>query len=981
MRCLSESELVIIPAMTSPSTLLFLMVSPLFASTVVPDTGLVLKAVGLENGGRRALEIRIVNQSRSSKDALAARIFLTGDSSEIADFSLVPDSFLKLSSSGATVSIESTVVSSIGKAHARPLIPGCKTACQMELDLPLPGLSLGAIETFRLVLGEDRFSLPGNDHLGQIPSHDMKNSDWSLGGIPFGTFPTPVRFSDLRWAPHIQLLSKGNVVWGTAPGEAERVFPRPWKRDGLATTIDAIRIPYPDSLDRRVRDSANLNLARVLVNQAGYRMIDVAAGNAVFQTIGASSTTFSVLDANGSVVGQGSLTPKGFTDSASLQIVGSNSALDVAGGDTAYTMQTATRTGPVWKGIIPIGLRSVEHYRIVVGADTSHPFVVDDRVYSWLRDAELRFFGAQRSGNSDSWMHGPSHTGDPAPGGWYDCGDYIKEGITQSYAMAVLGLMAASHPERDADRTAYNHDSMRVTDGIPDVLRELKHGADYLLGSWTRSGSSASSLVSSIGAVGTGHRYWGPPEWNDLLAESGQGGLFDRTARIDTGTPIRANFAAGLAFYSVLWKRYDALEAARALEVAKALYAAARANPDYIGNVSSYSGPTTAVANLSLAAVALLWATGDTLYLKDLAYDPTFASRTKRDSTNLKRFDGGWLDHRNAMFSKGPTNFSWGDIHPMARYAFHRLILRDSSSAARRGVASERERLLLEERVGLGMASDLSMLSGGTMRQGHIALPGRPGYQAGFDFDTTWESLHAMEWGWGRYEAGNAGELALYAEIADDLQGVNLPHFSDTTHWNAGPVRQLALRSLDLLLGENPWDLSLVLGVGSKNPIHVHHHGGNPEGRNIPLDYAYSTPIGGLYGGYAPDMETRTFVDAISNGSRNEACLDGTATLLIPAILFSTDDGKPTSGIRGASAIHPARFGVTSTSRGFRIRWVGATGEVDVLVVDVAGHHVGEFHSGNPTGQTEIVIPKSRNNLFLNIHDGKTGRTFTIPRL
>lgn len=48
------------------------------------------------------------------------------------------------------------------------------------------------------------------------------------------------------------------------------------------------------------------------------------------------------------------------------------------------------------------------------------------------------FLGAQRSGDDQSWIHGPSHLSDGAylnnnidlTGGWHDCGDHIKFNFT-----------------------------------------------------------------------------------------------------------------------------------------------------------------------------------------------------------------------------------------------------------------------------------------------------------------------------------------------------------------------------------------------------------------------------------------------------------------------------------------------------------------------------------------------------------------------
>ena len=60
-------------------------------------------------------------------------------------------------------------------------------------------------------------------------------------------------------------------------------------------------------------------------------------------------------------------------------------------------------------------------YRVVVGSDTSAEFLIDEQIYSWVRDALLKFYGANRCGDSQSWFHGACHLQD-AVTGWHDCG-------------------------------------------------------------------------------------------------------------------------------------------------------------------------------------------------------------------------------------------------------------------------------------------------------------------------------------------------------------------------------------------------------------------------------------------------------------------------------------------------------------------------------------------------------------------------------
>lgn len=141
---------------------------------------------------------------------------------------------------------------------------------------------------------------------------------------------------------------------------------------------------------------------------------------------------------------------------------------------------------------------------------------------------------------------------------------------------------------------------------------------------------------------------------------------------------------------------------------------------------------------------------------------------------------------------------------------------------------------------------------------------------------------------------GNAAELFFYYDIAKDLEaGLAGPDLSAKT-WNRDQVRQLMVRQMDYQLGENPWDLSMIFGIGKKNWNHPHHRAANPEGRNTPGSaYGYHSPVGALYGSWNPETDN----DANPNGKPDyndyhhaEICLDGSATTLIPAMGLAADE-------------------------------------------------------------------------------------------
>jgi hypothetical protein len=137
-------------------------------------------------------------------------------------------------------------------------------------------------------------------------------------------------------------------------------------------------------------------------------------------------------------------------------------------------------------------------------------------------------FGVARSGDYESWFHGPSHMWDgwlydsaakntdgsykykgALKGGWYDCGNHLKEARTNSYPLATLGMLAATMPEKDADQYALNQSITSSTDRIPDVLREAWVGAQYVFNSWRLAKGKASDMYLSVGDLSWDFAWWG----------------------------------------------------------------------------------------------------------------------------------------------------------------------------------------------------------------------------------------------------------------------------------------------------------------------------------------------------------------------------------------------------------------------------------------------------------------------------------------
>jgi len=751
-------------------------------------------------------------------------------------------------------------------------------------------------------------------------------------------------------------------------------------------------------------DLKNLQPGSVRVNQAGYRLADVRAGRARFLVVASTSPGSATLKGPGAdrTIPLASLNA---TVSGQVKVRASNSAISVSGGDTktGYPKTGTTVAGTAYQGVLPADLPP-GIYTIQAGSDVSQSFTVSPKVYGMVRDASLMLFGVQRSGDGDSWFHPASHLWDgwlfdttaasvskdaykgALSGGWYDCGDHLKETRTQSVALAMLGVTAATMTELDQDRFAFNH-AASGTDGIPDVLRELKWGADFAIKAWVLAGGNSlrkDSLFLSVGEFGKDHGWWGRAEEQDTLSSASRGNRRERTLRKDWGSPSLADWAAGLAFASKLWRPYDQTGwCDSALKVAQDFYALAKTT-NKLEATASYSGESRSSDDLALAATALLWATKTPSYLQDLAYTSGMPTGTGSTcgSTQIGAFPassfvGGFLGCGSDNMKKGTANTDWASLHNPALYAVHKLLLKDDATAQAFGI-SPTERAALEEKVVHNLIANLASTSASAGTS--IALPTSNSafvLNNTLKADALWGTMSTQQdWVWNQYHVGNLADLWMYLDLTDDLvsSGTVLPN-TNAPDWKREEVLNLLLKGTNTLLGMNPWDLSWVLGVGSKNPMHPHHRSANPEGRSNPngLEYSYSIPVGALYGGKNP-VTAGLFTDDWSNYTANEVCLDGSAMLAFLTTGLSRDTSTyqaPTTGIVRAATSAPVLRARPAGDRIVLSRPAGDAARLEIL--DARG----QILSNQDWTGTELSIPRARALRLARLH-GATG-TATLP--
>ncbi len=693
----------------------------------------------------------------------------------------------------------------------------------------------------------------------------------------------------------------------------------------------------PDTLNQAYLDAMNVRMSPIRVNQAGYMEDDNVRQ---FYYIG-SATTFEVVDVDGKSLSPavtGTFSPTGSTITSDWTIIaGTNAATN---DQKRYQVDITGQSGMVQRGNIPLGLQTDTRYRIKVGNDFSSTFIISNKVYSMVRSAALKFYGINRSGNGDSWFHGPSHTldgGGPVvtgaddvrgpfnqslagtlEGGYYDCGDHLKESQTQMYAFMVAAVMAATNPDADDDYYAFNQNEALNTDGIPDMLREAKHGADFVLRAYVRAKGVIDDMALSVGNFGSDHGWWGRPENQDKLptnnsaAATDRGGPASRTVRLgEIGANIGGETAAGLAILAKNYAEYDKDFADSCLMVAEKMYDFAKAlatgkstydgGKPFVNNKEAagwsspaYNGNNEYFDDMALASVALWYATGKKEYADDAIRSKTLGTTVSQSFMEncVGCFEGGWFVTDNKGFLKNNKNTSWANAYAYATYALYKLILADKNKALTEYGLTEKEWQDAIEDCVMSMIHNLSDVSAGTAT---ITLPSKDpanymvqsiGWKGNsVSYDPLWYAMQTDQtWIYNRYQAGNIFEVLAYADVAKDIQekGIVLPNLG-SPDWKADEMHQLGINQLNYLLGVNPWDVSYILGIGDKNDAHPHHRAANPEGKNQPgANYKYNPPVGALYGGVTPGLDNSIVPDNKSweDYHKSETCIDAAATLV-----------------------------------------------------------------------------------------------------
>ena len=636
--------------------------------------------------------------------------------------------------------------------------------------------------------------------------------------------------------------------------------------------------------DRRYLDSMNVyNRRPIRVNQAGFRPQD----NKYAYVADTKETTFKVIDANTGkeVPGGGNLTQLGTYPKPNIWVNGAFNSLE-----SIYEFGDTTKTGTemLYKADFT-PLTTTGEYFLVVGKDTSATFHVHPSIYNAIFENSLKFFGVQRCGNTNSWFHAPCHLKDGSEigydltGGWHDCGDHFKVSETLGYAAYALATTYLVYQNKAEDRFGNSYNDTVFTDGIPDILYEAKIGADYIFKLYKASKAKGlidkGDMYHSIAVGSEDHQFWDVPEKQD--AQSKAKGGPDRHVAKGIGTAA-GMYVASLAYFAMGWQVYDPVYSDSLIQAAKEIYSKVMrpVSPNSHGGYTPTdelggfypggSSETNMIDDAAAAALALWYATKDTIYQYDL-YKNT---KINDNSTNYfynnepndagPYFKAGYLGLISGFYPGGwMTDFE--NVHSYVLFSFAKLILKDYETAKAYGVG-ELERDTLWQRT----TNALRRLTDDGSQGDVVIYKNRFGsVTAEKPYNLVWTS---SDWGFNRYNMGAANAIFMLSEI--------LPDGAEKEAY-----KNLALDNIYYNMGANPWDISFMMGAGDKNSNHPHNRAANPDGYNAGgMPYKYKCPKGALMGGRAPN---KTLLEDWSDYTATETCIDFSVQLLMPAQSFA----------------------------------------------------------------------------------------------
>ncbi|OPZ88925.1 MAG: Endoglucanase 1 precursor [Firmicutes bacterium ADurb.Bin419] len=180
-------------------------------------------------------------------------------------------------------------------------------------------------------------------------------------------------------------------------------------------------------------------------------------------------------------------------------------------------------------------------------------------------------------------------------GGFHDCGDHIKFGITNGYSASILGWSLYEFKE-----------AFDASGNTTKMLSTLKYFTDYFM----RCRESATKYYYHVGDP-SDHDYWGPPE-NQTGSRSTKRYMGAGQGAAD----VCGLYSGALSLMYLNYKSVDSAYAEKCLTHAKELYALGKSNPG-VGNGDAFYSSSDWKDDMAWAAMWLYVIEKNNSYLSD----------------------------------------------------------------------------------------------------------------------------------------------------------------------------------------------------------------------------------------------------------------------------------------------------------------------------------------------------------------------------
>ncbi|KAK9071438.1 hypothetical protein SSX86_010007 [Deinandra increscens subsp. villosa] len=444
--------------------------------------------------------------------------------------------------------------------------------------------------------------------------------------------------------------------------------------------------------------------------------------------------------------------------------------------------------------------------------------------YSDALRISTQFFDVQKSGkleNNQIKWRGDSGLKDgqdenlDLSKGMYDAGDLMKFGFPMAFTATVLAWSILEYGQH-----------MRAVNELKHAQESLKWITDYLI----NAHPSDNVLYIQVGDPEIDHKCWERPETSTEKRP---------TIQVNAsypGSDVASETAAAMAAASLVFKNQDADYSKLLLEHAQKLFEFANSYPGVYSKsipvIQDYYNSSGFVDELLWAASWLYHATGDRYYISYVT-----------------------VMHGNAFANWGnPTWFSWDDKLAGTQVLLSRVNFFGSDT-----------NIPIEENMNLQMYRRTAEALMCTIL---LPPPTNKKTNGGLIWVNEWDSL--------QYAIGNAFLALVFSDYMFTSETPYL--YCNGKLYEPMDLREFAATQADYVMGNNPMNMSYLVGYGFNYPRYVHHRGASiPIGSNTTCQDGFkwlnstepnpNLAIGAVVGG--PFLND-TYIDSRNNSMQAE---------------------------------------------------------------------------------------------------------------